>query len=122
MFFDGRSFFYFDRKIMKKIYTLSYAYPFLYSITKNNFYYHRIFVIFRYLDASMKFVPRCSTAHFNVSKAKCYLGFKRSRLKCLVASLHEGKIFGFFYLKHYLNTTLLGRFCFFYKRNPLTSQ
>ena len=50
-----------------------------------------IFVI-RYLDASMKFVPQCSTALFNVFKAKCCRGFKRSKLRCLVGNRPEGKI------------------------------
>ena len=44
----------------------------------------------RYLDASMKFVPQCSTALFNVFKAKCCRGSKRSKLKCLVGNQQEG--------------------------------
>ena len=49
------------------------------------------FLFIRYLDASMKFVPQCSTALFNVFKAKCCRGFKRSKLRCLVGNRQEGK-------------------------------
>ena len=51
-----------------------------------------MFLHCRFPDASMKFVPQCSTAHFNGYKAKCCLDFKKSRLKCLAENRQEGML------------------------------
>jgi len=38
----------------------------------------------------MKFVPQCSTAHFKGYRAKCYLDFRKSKLRCPVERVQEG--------------------------------